>query len=245
LAASVSDKCGGILAAVASDFFGNQPGSHDPFVHPIDPWKHVMYIPAAFCETDTARLHEFLHEHSFALLTTHGKGGLVGSHLPLLIDPTRGPFGTLAGHFAKGNEQVQDAGAECLAVFSGPHAYISPTWYETPNTVPTWNYVAVHAYGTLRLIDDKDELARILKVMVEKYEGHRTQPWPFDAGTDFHQKLLDGIVGFEIEITRLEGKWKLNQNHPPERRQRVIAALNAAGGENNEAVAKLMQLDSR
>ena len=200
-----------------------------------------MYIPAAFRESDTAKLHEFIRQHGFAMLTSHGECGLVASHLPLLIDPTRGPLGTLVGHFAKANEQATDAGAEVLAVFSGPHAYISPTWYETPNTVPTWNYVAVHAYGTLRIIDDKEELASILDAIVAKYEGSRPQPWPFDAGTDFHQKLLDGIVGFEIEITRLEGKWKLNQNHPVERRQRVITALNQAGGENNQAVAKLME----
>ena len=200
-----------------------------------------MYIPAAFQVSDTGRRHEFLCEHSFALLTSHSERGLVASHLPLLIDSTRGPLGTLVGHFAKANEQATDAGAEVLAVFSGPHAYISPTWYETPNTVPTWNYVAVHAYGTLQIIDDKEELASILDAIVAKYEGSRPQPWPFDAGTDFHQKLLDGIVGFEIEITRLEGKWKLNQNHPVERRQRVITALNQAGGENNNAVAKLMQ----
>lgn len=180
-----------------------------------------MYIPAAFRETDTARLHGFLHEHRFALLTSHGRRGLVASHLPLRIDPTHGPLGTLVGHFSKANEQVIDAGAECLAVFSGPHAYISPTWYETPNTVPTWNYVAVHAYGELKVVEDKAELARILKGMVGKYEGHRAQPWPFDAGTDFHQKLLEGIVGFEIEITRLEEKWKLNQNHPPARHRRT------------------------
>ncbi len=204
-----------------------------------------MYIPAAFRETDTARLHGFMREHSFALLTSHSERGLVASHLPLLVDPTRGPLGTLTGHFAKANEQTLDEGTECLAVFSGPHAYISPTWYETPNTVPTWNYVAVHAYGTLKVVEDKTELSRILELMVEKYEGHRPQPWPFDGGTDFHQKLLDAIVGFEIEITRLEGKWKLNQNHPAERRQRVVAALTAAGGENNEAVAKLMEEASR
>ena len=200
-----------------------------------------MYLPAAFRESDTEKLHEFIRQHSFALLTSHGERGLVASHLPLLIDSERGRLGTLLGHFAKANEQAADAGAEALAVFSGPHAYISPTWYETPNTVPTWNYVAIHAYGSLRLIDDKMELARVLDAIVAKYEGSRPQPWPFDAGTEFHQKLLDGIVGFEIEITRLEGKWKLNQNHPVERRQRVIAALNHAGGENNLAMAKLME----
>ena len=205
------------------------------------PTKSLMYIPAAFRETDTARMHEFMCEHSFALLTTHSERGLVASHLPLLVDATRGPLGTLAGHFAKANDQVADAETESLAVFSGPHAYISPTWYATPNTVPTWNYVAVHAYGVLRLVEDKDHTARLLEKMVEKYEGSRSPSWPFDAGTDFHHKLLDGIVGFEIEITRLDGKWKLNQNHPAERRQRVIAALKEADGENNRAVATLME----
>ena len=127
-----------------------------------------MYIPAAFRESNTARLHEFMREHSFALLTSHSACGLVASHLPLLVDATRGSLGTLAGHFAKANEQVADAGAESLAVFSGPHAYISPTWYQTPNTVPTWNYVAVHAYGVLRLIEDKAHTAHRLEQMIEK-----------------------------------------------------------------------------
>ena len=200
-----------------------------------------MYIPAAFRESDTTKLHEFMRQHGFALLMSHGARGLVASHLPLLIDPARGPLGTLVGHFAKANEQSADAGTEMLAVFSGPHAYISPTWYETPNTVPTWNYVAVHAYGVLRLIEDRAELARILDATVTKYEAPRPQPWPFDARTNFHQKLLDGIVGFEIEITRLEGKWKLNQNHPPERRQRVVNALMELGGEDNTSIAELME----
>ena len=199
-----------------------------------------MYIPAAFLETDTATLHAFMQQHGFALLTSHSERGLVASHLPLLVDPKRGPLGTLVGHFAKANEQTADAGTEVLAVFSGPHAYISPTWYETPNLVPTWNYVAVHAYGVLRRIEDRTELTRILEATVAKYEGTRPQPWPFDSGTDFHQTMLDGIVGFEVEITRLEGKWKLNQNHPVERRERVIARLNAEGGENNVTVARLM-----
>lgn len=199
-----------------------------------------MYIPAAFREQDTAKLHEFIRQHSFAVLTSLGERGLMASHLPLLIETKRGPLGTLVGHFAKANEQVTAANAECLAVFSGPHAYISPTWYATPNTVPTWNYVAVHAYGVLRLIEDRAALMRGLEQTVAKYEGPRPQPWPFDAQTEFHQKLLDGIVGFELEITRLEGKWKLNQNHPVERRQRVITALIEAGGEDNLAVANLM-----
>jgi transcriptional regulator len=203
-----------------------------------------MYIPAAFRESDTARLHEFMQHHGFALLTTHGPQGLVASHLPLQLDTSNGPLGTLLGHFAKANEQARDFGCEALAVFSGPHAYISPTWYESPNTVPTWNYVAVHASGILTPVEDRNALADILQTTVNKYEASRPVPWKFDPLTEFHQKLLDGIVGFRIEITRLEGKWKLNQNHPLERRQRVIKALTEAGGENEQEIARLMALNA-
>lgn len=200
-----------------------------------------MYIPAAFKETDTTRLQEFMHHNGFALLTTHSPRGMIASHLPLLLDPTRGPLGTLVGHFAKANEQAADFGSEALAVFSGPHAYVSPTWYQTPNTVPTWNYVAVHAYGVLSPIEDRKQLAGILTSIVDKYESSRPQPWPFDPNTNFHQKMMDGIIGFQIEITRLEGKWKLNQNHPPERRERVIEALIKEGGEHQLEIARLME----
>lgn len=198
-----------------------------------------MYIPAAFRETDTAKLHEFMQQNGFAILTTDGSQGLIASHLPLLLDPGRGPLGTLLGHFAKANEQADDFGCEALAIFSGPHAYISPTWYQSPNTVPTWNYVAVHAYGVMKPVD-RETLTKILEVLVDKYESSRAVPWQFEPSMEFQQKLLDGIIGFQIEITRLEGKWKLNQNHPEERRQRVIAALNEAGSENEREIARLI-----
>lgn len=199
-----------------------------------------MYTPVAFRETDTGRLHEFIHSHGFATVTTHGSRGLIASHLPLMLDSSRGPLGTLIGHFARANEQASDMGCEALIIFSGPHAYISPTWYETPNTVPTWNYVAVHASGILQPVEDRAALAGILEMLVRKYEGSRATPWQFDPGTEVHQQLLHGIIGFEIEVTRLEGKWKLNQNHPPERRQRVIAALKTQGGSDPLEIAKLM-----
>lgn len=199
-----------------------------------------MYVPSAFRVTDTAILHEFIHKHGFAVVTTNGPQGLVASHLPLLLEPTRGPLGTLVGHFAKANEQGHDFGCEALVVFSGAHTYISPTWYATPNPVPTWNYVAVHAYGILKPIDDRAALVRILEATVNKYESPQPTPWQFDPNTEFHQKLCDGIIGFEIEITRLDGKWKLNQNHPAERRERVINTLNTVGGENATEIARLM-----
>lgn len=199
-----------------------------------------MYIPAAFRESDTAKLHEFMQQYSFGILTTQSSSGLFASHLPFLVDPSRGPLGTLLGHFAKGNDQIEDFDREALAVFSGPHAYVSPTWYETPNTVPTWNYVAVHAYGVLRHVTDCTELAEILAATVDKYERSQPTPWEFDPSTEFHDKLMEGIVGFRIEITKLEGKWKLNQNHPPERRERVIQMLRSLGGEDRLAIANLM-----
>lgn len=199
-----------------------------------------MYVPSAFRVTDTAVLHDFIRKHGFAVMTTNGARGLIASHLPLLLEPSRGPLGTLVGHFAKANEQARDFGCEALIVFSGAHTYVSPTWYASPNTVPTWNYVAVHAYGVLKPIEDRVELARILEAMVNKYESSQAAPWKFDASTEFHQKMFDGIIGFEIEITRLEGKWKLNQNHPAERRERVINALNAVGDENAVEIARLM-----
>jgi len=200
-----------------------------------------MYIPAAFRESDTGRLHDFIDQHGFGLLTSCGTQGLTATHLPLLLDRARGPFGTLLGHFAKANEQSLDADREVLAVFSGPHAYVSPAWYESPDTVPTWNYVAVHAYGILKRMDDPAAVTHMLEAMVQRYESTRQAPWQFDPETPFNRKMTAGIVGFEIEISRLEGKWKLNQNHPPERRRRVIAALNEAGGHDQVEMARLME----
>ena len=180
-------------------------------------------------------------EYGFAMLVTNGQRGLVASHLPILVDASQGPLGTLTGHFARANEQSTDIGQDALIIFSGPHTYISPTWYEAPNTVPTWNYVAVHAYGVLEPVTDRNDLTRILSELTTKYEQPRQNPWAYDGSTEFHQKLMDGIVGFRVEITRLEGKWKLNQNHPPERRKKVIQALQQVGGENQLAIANLMQ----
>lgn len=200
-----------------------------------------MYVPAAFRESDVAKLHDFIQSNGFAVLTTMSETGLVASHIPLLLDPTRGPFGTLLGHFAKANDHSSHIDRECLIVFNGPHAYISPTWYEEPNLVPTWNYVAVHAYGILKRIDDSRHLEKVLEQLVTKYEKSHPTPWTFDPNTDVHQKLIHAIVGFEIEITRLEGKWKLNQNHPVERRQRVANTLKSLGDENSQAIARLME----
>jgi transcriptional regulator len=203
-----------------------------------------MYVPSSFAETDLRTLHEAIEQHSFAILTSHAGGELFASHLPLLIDCDRGPQGTLVGHMARANPQWRSAaGQQVLAIFSGPHSYISPTWYEAERGVPTWNYVAVHAYGRLELIDDPAESLALLRRTVEHYESAFPRPWQIDAPLDFVEQLAAQIVAYQIPIERLEGKWKLNQNHPPERRQKVVAALEAQGGEHAREIARLMRLN--
>jgi transcriptional regulator len=199
-----------------------------------------MYIPASFQMSDPSELHAFMREQSFALLVTQGKAGMVASHLPLLLNADAGPHGMLFGHMARANPQWRDVEGEALAIFTGPHVYVSPTWYESPGTVPTWNYVAVHAYGELRLVEDRDGLHDILSRSVAVYEGGMPEPWSFNASDPDIDKMLKSIVGFRIEISRLEGKAKLNQNHSEERCRKVIRALAAQTDENSRAIAKLM-----
>jgi transcriptional regulator len=162
--------------------------------------------------------------------------------LPFLLDRSAGSNGSLVGHLARANPQWEQLeGKTVLAVFSGAHAYISPTWYEAENVVPTWNYAAVHVYGKLRLIQDEPTLMNIVRAFVQHYEGNMPKPWSFDDSSSFAKKLIAQIVGFRIEIERIEGKWKLNQNHPVQRRKKVISALRQQGGANAEAVAEMME----
>lgn len=190
-----------------------------------------MYVPAPFQVDDPEQLAQFIAEHSFATVITQHDGAPFASHVPLLYDRESGPHGTLVGHLARPNPQWQDAanveeGIAALAIFSGPHTYISPTWYAEPNTVPTWNYIAVHATGRLRLMEDPDRLIQLLTRTVNIYESTQQTPWKLEAqNPEFIQKLLGGIVGFEMEIEKLEGKWKLNQNQSAARRERVTEAL--------------------
>jgi transcriptional regulator len=199
-----------------------------------------VYIPATFAETDPAKLHEFIRRNSFAVLTSYGEGGLTASHLPLLLDADAGPHGQLLGHMARANTQWRVVRGEVMAVFPGPHAYVSPSWYQEAGTVPTWNYVAVHAYGTFHVVEDHDDLLGILRRSIGTYEGARSEPWVFDESAAHVETMLKAIVGFRIEVTRLEGKWKLSQNQTEERRRRVMRALEAQADESSKAVAVLM-----
>jgi transcriptional regulator len=202
-----------------------------------------MYVPASFAVTDLAVLHDFIERHSFATLVSHDGTEPFASHVPLLLDRDAGLHGRLVGHVARANPQWKHAGGQrVLAIFSGPHAYVSPTWYAAQNVVPTWNYVAVHAYGVLRLIEDRERLREIVRRTVAVYEASMPRPWSVEMPeAAFIDKLLEAIVGFEIEIDRIEGKWKLNQNHDAERRRRVVEALRASDNTDGLQIAGLME----
>lgn len=201
-----------------------------------------MYIPAAFAETDLTRLHDFIEQNSFGVLVSQVDGLPFATHLPFLLDRTAGPHGTLVGHMARANPQWREAaGQTALAIFSGPHAYISPTWYEAVEVVPTWNYTAVHAYGQAEVVEDKGALLGIVQRSVRVHEQAMPRPWSFDPSRSFVERMLAQIVGFRIEIEKIEGKFKLNQNHPVERRKKVIRAVRERDDENAQAIAAMMQ----
>jgi transcriptional regulator len=204
--------------------------------------ESTVYIPSSFQETDLTKLHAFMELHSFATLISYCENEPLASHLPLLVDRDAGINGRLIGHMARPNTQWQSAAEKrVLAIFHGPHAYISPSWYAAKNVVPTWNYAVVHAYGVMRLVEDAERMREVLDHTVKFYEAGQERPWSMGApDREFIDKLLDGIVGFEINIDRLEGKWKLNQNHPAERRAKVIRELQSLGEANADEIAALM-----
>jgi transcriptional regulator len=199
-----------------------------------------MYIPKAFREDDLNTLHKSMQEYSFATLITQHEGVPFATHLPFILDAKRAPNGTLLAHMARANPQWRDfkSEQEVLVIFQGPHAYVSPSWYEVELSVPTWNYAVVHAYGFPRLLEDSEELYKLLKILIETHEAQFENPWPFQLPDDYLQKMMRGIVGFEIEITRLEGKFKMSQNRTESEREKVIAALHEST--DTLAVADLM-----
>lgn len=201
-----------------------------------------MYIPASFLEDDRQRLQDFIERHSFGILVSQSNGSPFATHLPFLLERDAGPYGSLIGHTARANPQcVAAAGQSVLAIFSGPHAYISPTWYESENVVPTWNYAAVHATGKLQVIDDEATLLNLVERMTRFYEQTMPRPWTFDGSTTFAQRLASQIIGFRIEIEALEGKWKMSQNQPVERQHKVIQALEQKSNSDAQAVAQIMK----
>jgi len=203
----------------------------------------VVYLPPAFTETRPEVLVAHIERHDFALLVSHGANGLVASHIPFLVDRNGEELHLLA-HLARPNPQVADLlqGGEVLAIFNGPHAYISPRWYAAGPAVPTWNYTDVHAYGTVRLIENKEWLESFLHRLSQRHEAGSAAPWRIeDQPAAYMAGMMKGIVGLDIAVSRLEGKFKLSQNRPAVDRPRIIAALDERQDSESAAVAKLMR----
>mgnify|MGYP001484386532 CR=1 FL=1 len=198
-----------------------------------------MYIPGHFREDDQSVLQAFIRDHSFGILVTQHDGAPFASHLPFLYDAERGPNGTLMAHMARANPQWQsfDGAQEALVIFSGAHSYITPSWYEVELSVPTWNYVAVHAYGIPQLIKDHSELYDQLKTLIRVNEAQFEHQWNYPLPEEYLEKMMRSIVGFTIPVSRLEGKYKMSQNRNAHEQARVIEALQ----ESNPEVANVMR----
>jgi transcriptional regulator len=196
-----------------------------------------MYIPKSFEMNKQADIRNFIYAHSFGILSSTFEGQPFATHLPLVYDAERN---ILLTHMAKANPQWRNLdGQSVLVVFSGPHAYISPSWYEVPASVPTWNYVAVHVYGKCTVIDGDEELADLLERTVRFYEPD--SDLPSQADEPFYRNMMKAIVGIRIDVTSMEGKAKLSQNKPEEVQERVIAKLRQTGDDGAQKVAQLMQ----
>lgn len=206
-----------------------------------------MYIPSHFEQPNIKNLHELIRSRPLATLVTIDSQGINANPIPLHLSTDPEPFGTLRGHVARANPiwQDLDTSMDMLAIFHGPDAYISPSWYATKQVtgkvVPTWNYTVVHAYGTLRIIDDPAWIRTQLEALTNHNEAAFPEPWAIDdAPFDFTEKLLDAIVGIEMVITRLAGKWKVSQNQPAENQDSVIQGLNTSSHREAAVMAALI-----
>jgi transcriptional regulator len=207
-----------------------------------------MYNPSGFAIHDLHELQQQILGTRLAMVVTHGEQGLQASHLPLLLNPEQGSNGTLYGHFARGNPQWKELqnGAEALVIFAGADAYVSPGFYpskaEHGKVVPTWNYVAVHAYGTAEVFTDADRLLNLVSALTDRHEANRQQPWKVtDAPADYIDGMLKAIVGFALPIQRLEGKRKLSQNRSAADIAGVREGLAASPDVHDQALAHLMR----
>lgn len=207
-----------------------------------------MYQPPQFREDRKEIMHELMRTHPFATLITIKDGDICADHLPLLIHSEVSQYGTVRGHVAKGNPLWRrgNDGPNALAIFQGPQAYITPSWYpskkEHGKVVPTWNYAVVHARGEIRFIDDRDWLAAHLIELTTRQERDRPVPWKIsDAPEDYVERQLKGIVGLELEITSLEGKWKVSQNRDAKDRKGVQRGLLLERDKDAAAIAKLVE----
>lgn len=206
-----------------------------------------MYVPRDFAETTTRMLHEQMLDTPLPVLVTHDSQGLIASHIPLLLKPDEGEYGTLYGHLARANRQWQAlaGGAEAMVIFAGRQAYISPSFYpekaEHGKAVPTWNYLAVHAYGQAEVFDDAQRLLALVSQLSDRHEANRPQPWAVsDAPRDYINSMLKAIVGFSLSITRLKGQRKLSQNRSAADQAGVRNGLMASSNPQDHALAQLI-----
>ena len=207
-----------------------------------------MYIEKRYEETRIEVLHALIRDHPLATLVTLSADGLDANHIPMVISESPAPFGTLRGHIARANPLLNDiaAGSEAMAVFHGPQTYISPSWYvtkaETGKVAPTWNYAVVHAHGPLHVVEDAAWIRTQLEALTAHNEASFPEPWVVaDAPDDFVEQLIGAIIGFEIPITRLAGKWKVSQNQPPRNRASVVEALKASTDPHAPDMAALIE----
>ena len=197
-----------------------------------------MYVPPLHRLDDAAAQHALIAARPFGLLVTNGAGGLIANPAPFLLDMRAGGQGVLRAHLARANPQWREheTSREALVVFQDVDVYVTPSWYatkrETGEVVPTWNYSAVHVYGTLRAIEDRDWLRRLVGDLTDRHEAGRAAPWKVsDAPDEYIERMLRAIVGIEIAITRIEGKAKVSQNRSDADRAGVISGLRAQGGD--------------
>ena len=207
-----------------------------------------MYDAEAFREVRVDVLHALIKAHPLATLVVTTEAGLEANHIPLLIDPAPGPFGTLRGHVARANPvwRTFNADTEALAVFQGPQGYITPSWYPSKaqhgKVVPTWNYAVVHAHGPLKIHEDAEWLRALVTRLTESQESPRVKPWHVsDAPGDYIDTMLKAIVGIEIPVSRLQGKWKMSQNRLPQDRDGVVGALESQADEASQSLLGAMR----
>jgi len=203
----------------------------------------ALYTPPSFAAKDRAAIARLIHDYPFATLVTPSAPEPWVSHIPLLMTDAGEPHGTLIGHFARANPHWQHANdAQSVAIFHGPHAYVSPSWYREPTqAVPTWNFTAVHVHGLLEISDDPAAKRGVLDALIERFEGVRSAPWKFAMSGQQRDALVGAIVAFKLPIRRLDSKFKLSQNRPRDDRVRVIAALKAEGYAEATETAGWMQ----
>jgi len=202
-----------------------------------------VYVPEHFASCDRATIARLVHDHPFATLVTPGASEPLVTHLPLLLVADCEPHGTLFGHFARANPHAKgDSGVESTAIFHGPHAYVTPSWYADPaGAVPTWNYAVAHAHGAIEFARDAAETRAVLDLMIQRFESGRAAPWQLSLDPARLVAMVGAIIGFRIRVKRIEAKLKLSQNRSPDDQRRVAEGLESEGYAEATATAAWMR----